>query len=167
MTSGSVEFHQIFKGAWLQPTNHAIVKDIQDIRLEVFVHEQNVPIELEMDGLDNDCYHVLASMKTVEASLTGASVRIPVATARLLPNGHIGRMAVIKGMRGQGIGSMIMKEIIQIARQQGFNEVILESQTHARQFYEKLGFVTQLRSNGETEFIVAGIPHVEMMMRIA
>src|SRR4051812_6041919 len=124
-----LRFQHISKGEWLQSSMETMAKACYDIRMEVFVKEQNVPFELENDGIDNDCFHTLALMDSHE---NGSST--PVATVRLLPNGHIGRMAVIKRMRGQGIGSMLMKKMISVAKQLGHREVILESQTHARQF---------------------------------
>ena len=74
-------------------------EDICAIRYEVFVDEQNVPEELEIDGLDGEAKHVLAFID-----------RVPIGTGRILIDGHIGRVAVLKNYRGHGIGKLIMKE---------------------------------------------------------
>ena len=76
---------------------------LQSIREAVFVHEQNVPVELEWDGLDPDCAHVIAYVDNDEA----------VATGRLLPDGHIGRIAVLKAWRRHGIGSRVLQSLIE------------------------------------------------------
>jgi len=122
-------------------------KDLIRIRTLVFINEQLVPPELEWDGYDNDCWHVIASANDDEY----------VATGRMLYDGHIGRMAVIPGFRSQGIGSAILNELIEIAEQQGLNEVFLHAQTSAVEFYQKHGF-----SVSSDEFMDAGIPHVTM-----
>ena len=83
----------------------------------------------------------------------------PVATARLLQNNSVGRVAVIQKYRGQGIGRMIMLDIIRYAQQQHGPFLKLSSQLQAISFYEKLGFVTQGDPYDE-----CGIPHIEMIM---
>lgn len=128
----------------------ALRADAQSIRLEVFVQEQNVPAELEMDDKDAVCLHAVA----YDAQGT------PVATGRLLPDGHIGRMAVRKAQRGSGIGGQILQGLMAQAKTRGDAQVVLSAQTHAAPFYLRHGFVMQ----GE-EFYEAGIPHVEMTYR--
>ncbi|MRV76256.1 GNAT family N-acetyltransferase [Duganella sp. FT92W] len=128
----------------------ALRADAQTIRLEVFVQEQNVPAELEMDDKDAVCLHAVA----YDAQGT------PVATGRLLPDGHIGRMAVRKAQRGSGIGGLILQGLMAQAKARGDAQVVLSAQTHAAPFYLRHGFVMQ----GE-EFYEAGIPHVEMTFR--
>ncbi|MBK1792871.1 GNAT family N-acetyltransferase [Persicirhabdus sediminis] len=121
-------------------------EQILAIRYEVFVDEQNVPVELEVDGRDACCHHVLA--------YSGHSA---IGTGRLLPDGHIGRVAVVKSARGQGVGQAIMLALIERASQLGMAEIHLNAQLSALEFYEKLGFV----AHGET-FIDAGIEHLAM-----
>jgi predicted GNAT family N-acyltransferase len=121
------------------------------IREEVFVREQKVPEELEWDGLDDDCVHVLA--QTLEGR--------PIGTARLLPDGHIGRMAVVKEWRRRGVGSALLNELLERAKSRGLPEVRLNAQVSARGFYLKHGFVAV-----GGEFLDAGIPHVEMVLRV-
>lgn len=117
------------------------------IRLEVFVHEQLVPLEEEIDALDVECVHAVAFDSHGSA----------LATGRLLPDGHIGRMAVLKAVRGQGLGSAVLQALMQQAQQKGFVEVVLSAQTHAKQFYVRHGFVPE-----GAEYLDANIPHVLM-----
>lgn len=122
-----------------------------EIRRAVFIDEQNVPPEEEWDGLDPKCQHFLAM-------LDGQ----PVGTARLLPDGHIGRVAVLAGARGTGIGALLMRSAIEAARHAGHAQAALSSQVHALAFYQRLGFV----AHGD-EFLDAGIPHREMTLSLA
>lgn len=117
------------------------------IRERVFIHEQAVPVALEWDGLDEEAIHILATTTENE----------PVATARMLADGHIGRMAVLKDWRHQGIGSAMLLELVAIAQQQGLPRVELDAQTHAISFYQKHGFVAC-----SDVFMDAGIPHRKM-----
>ena len=123
---------------------------LQHIRIEVFVKEQAVSIEEEWDGLDDDALHLLAVSQTGE----------PVGTNRMLiheKTGHIGRMAVMKTWRGQGVGLALMKTMVDIARAQGLRDLFLNAQTYAIPFYEKVGF----KAVGD-EFDEAGMPHYRM-----
>ena len=117
------------------------------VREAVFVVEQQVPIELEWDEWDAQCDHALAFSAANE----------PVGTARLLPDGHLGRMAVLVPWRGRGIGRALAGALLARARARGFPRIELHAQTHAAGFYRKLGF----REFGE-EFEEAGIPHIAM-----
>ncbi len=129
-------------GSWgqVQPLASAI-------RFEVFVHEQRVPIEEELDAADAQCVHALAFNVSGEV----------IGTGRLLPDGHVGRMAVLKANRGQGVGAAILLRLIEQARAQGFVDVVLSAQTHAKGFYAKYGFVEE----GD-EYLDANIPHIQM-----
>jgi len=118
------------------------------IRETVFVKEQQVPVELEWDEFDNDCLHLLA---------IDTSGR-PIGTARLLSDGHIGRMAVLKEWRGKGVGSAMLRRLLEEAKKRHIRQVVLNAQTVAAGFYRKFGFQVE----GE-EFIDAGIPHVKMI----
>ena len=82
-------------------------------------------------------------------------------TARLLPDGHIGRVAVLDSARGAGIGYQLMEAAIQAAREAGHTHVALSAQLHALAFYQRLGFV----AHGGT-FMDAGIPHREMLLTL-
>ena len=114
------------------------------IRFEVFVEGQNVPRDEEVDGLDPDCIHVLAEDDDGTA----------VATGRLLPDAHIGRMAVREPWRGKGLGGAVLEALVSAARKRGDARVVLAAQTHAIPFYARHGF----RVYGPV-FDDAGIPH--------
>jgi predicted GNAT family N-acyltransferase len=81
----------------------------------------------------------------------------PVGTGRLLPDGHIGRMAVTPSRRHAGVGSAILSALMRYARDRGEHEVVLNAQIQAKAFYERHGFAGE----GE-EFLDAGIPHIRM-----
>jgi len=123
------------------------------LRFEVFVEEQKVSPEEEIDGIDDRCLHYLASIYGRR-----------VGTARVIPKGalaKIGRVAVVRTERGKGIGLSLMRAVLEDAAANGFIEAALDSQTYAIPFYEKLGFVAE----GE-EFLDAGIPHYRMRRAI-
>jgi predicted GNAT family N-acyltransferase len=122
----------------------------QAIRMEVFVQEQNVPAELEMDQMDAVCIHAIA--------YDGAGVA--VGTGRLLPDGHIGRMAVRKSARGSGVGGQLLQVLMARAHARGDRVLALSAQTHAAPFYQRHGFVIE----GD-EFYEAGIAHINMVYR--
>ena len=122
------------------------------VRRAVFIEEQRVPAALEWDGLDAACHHVL---------VTAAGHR-PVGTGRMKPDGHIGRMAVLRDCRGQGVGSAILTALLDCARRQQCTGVYLHAQVAAIPFYEKHGFTV----DGE-QFMDAGMPHRRMVRRLA
>ncbi|HEX4584020.1 MAG TPA: GNAT family N-acetyltransferase [Burkholderiaceae bacterium] len=117
------------------------------IRLEVFVTEQGVPLDMEIDAMDPVSVHALALRSAAGALGTG----------RLLPDGHIGRMAVARDARGQGVGAALLQRLMQAARQAGHRQVELFAQVHAQHFYEQFGFVAV----GEP-FDDCGILHITM-----
>jgi predicted GNAT family N-acyltransferase len=116
------------------------------IRFTVFVEEQGVPLEIELDEQDALSLHAVVFDQEK-----------PVATGRLLPDGHIGRMAVLKEWRNRGIGALMLKSLVQWARERGHSEVVLSAQVTAVPFYRTHGFVAE----GE-EYVEAGIPHQAM-----
>jgi len=116
------------------------------IRFTVFVDEQKVPVELELDEFDPLSCHALA--------LAGDEA---IGTGRLLPDGHIGRMAVLAGWRGRGVGALLLQALIDEAKRRGMARVVLNAQTHALGFYARFGFVPE----GE-EYEEAGLPHRTM-----
>ena len=125
-------------------------EDICAIRYEVFVNEQNVPKELEIDGLDIEAKHVLAFVDEV-----------PIGTGRILSDGHIGRVAVLKNYRGIGIGKSIMKDLIKWAQDMSLEKVWLSSQWHAHSFYLDFGFVCV-----DEIYKEAGIDHIKMFKEL-
>ena len=118
-----------------------------DLRHTVFVQEQGVPETRERDGLDGDCWHVLARDETGQ----------PIGCGRLTPMHKIGRMAVLPAWRGQGVGVALLRELIARARIHGWPEVALDAQVSAIGFYEREGFIP----HGEA-FEDAGLPHQSM-----
>jgi len=137
----SPEFHLIHS-TW-QESQAALAA----VRRTVFIEEQQVPEALEYDGLDESCQHVL---------VTDAGQR-PVGCGRMKADGHIGRMAVLQGYRGQGIGSAMLVALLGVARAQRCTEVYLHAQVSAIPFYEKHGFCVS-----SEVFMDAGIPHKTM-----
>lgn len=125
-------------------------QDAKFIRKQVFIIEQNIPEEEEWDDQDMISDHFVVYDQDQ-----------PIATARLLQNNSVGRVAVLKAYRVQGIGRMIMLEIIQQAHQQDRKFLQLSSQVHAISFYEKLGFSIQGDAYDE-----CGIPHIKMQLVI-
>jgi predicted GNAT family N-acyltransferase len=121
------------------------------VREAVFIREQGISVELEWDGLDAGCIHVLAA----------DTIRDPIGTARLLPNGSIGRMAVLKEWRRRGVGSALMEQLLDEARNRQIRHVTLNAQLYVTSLYRKFGFETV----GE-EFLEAGILHVRMARQL-
>ena len=117
------------------------------IRLTVFVNEQQVPEELELDEDDPTAWHAVV-FKDEQA----------IATGRLLRNGKIGRLAVLKEYRGLGLGSELLKTLVSHGRQEGITQFFLHAQTSAVGFYERHGF----KATG-LPFEEAGIDHIKMV----
>lgn len=116
------------------------------IRRRVFIEEQHVPQEIEMDADDEHALHALA--------LDGDT---PVGCGRMVAHGDhvkIGRMAVLRELRGTGIGRRVLEFLMEAARQQGFRSAVLHAQLTAEGFYLKNGYVPR----GEP-FEEAGIMH--------
>ena len=136
----------IVTGDWDSLRDHA-----QSLRVEVFVVEQGVPIELEWDEADEVSTHAVAYDEAGQV----------IATGRLLPDGHIGRMAVRKSARGKGIGGQVLRALLDEAKRLGYSELVLHAQIHAVDFYLRHGFEIL----GE-EFMEAGIPHQKMIRTV-
>ncbi len=117
------------------------------VRRAVFIEEQKVPESIEIDGEDPDCYHVLACDE-------GGS---PIGTARMDRTGKIGRMAVLAEYRGMGVGTKMLRAIIDRGKSKGITDFHLSAQISAIGFYSKMGF----EAYGE-EFQEAGITHINM-----
>ena len=121
--------------------------ELRRIREAVFINEQQVPPELEWDSDDTDAVHFLA----FEGDF-------PIGTARLLGDGHIGRVSVLKDWRGLKVGESLMKAVFEEAEKRGLTQQMLSAQVHATAFYQQLGFKIV-----SEEFLEAGIPHVDMV----
>ncbi|HUN91338.1 MAG TPA: GNAT family N-acetyltransferase [Burkholderiaceae bacterium] len=133
-------------GSW-----ETVGPDASRLRFEVFVDEQKVPAEIELDEHDPVSLHALARDADGRA----------VGTGRLLPDGHIGRVAVGAGQRRRGVGDAIMRALMQAARERGLAAVELSAQVHAAGFYRRLGFIEE----GDV-YLEAGIEHVTMRRRV-
>lgn len=123
------------------------------IRRRVFIEEQNVPEELELDDLDATAVHLLATQDGR-----------PVGTARLLVAGEaakIGRVAILPELRGTGAGAALMRAALDELRARGVRTAKLGAQTHAIGFYERLGFTAY-----GPEYDDAGIPHRDMSLAL-
>lgn len=119
------------------------------VRSVVFIEEQHVPEDLEWDAEDADAWHALALTSDAH----------PIGCVRLLANGQIGRMAVLRGYRRRGVGAALLAAAIDRARGQGLTRVFLHAQTTAVEFYRKAGFDTYGPVYEE-----AGIPHQSMAL---
>jgi predicted GNAT family N-acyltransferase len=124
------------------------------VRKEVFIEEQGVPFELEVDEFEDSAIHFVAY-----------DHNIPVGAGRLrqLENkiGKVERVCVIKSDRGKGIGKLLMDKIASVAKNKGVETLKLNSQTHAENFYQNLGYETY-----SDVFMDAGIPHVAMKKQL-
>ena len=131
--------------SWDEARNYA-----SPIRFTVFCEEQGVPREIELDEYDAVSVHAVVFEDET-----------PIATGRLLPDGHIGRMAVLKKWRNRGIGGLMLTRLVEAASQRGDAEVALSAQVHAVPFYRAHGFVPE----GD-EYLEAGIKHQAMKRRL-
>lgn len=138
----------ILVARWDEPRDR---EEAAFVRRAVFIEEQQVPEELEWDGLDPEAFHLLARDEGGR----------PIGSARMLLDGHIGRMSVLQPWRGAGVGTGLLRRMIEEARQRGFKRVHLDAQVHAIGFYERLGFIAE-----GGEFMDAGIPHRHMVLAL-
>jgi predicted GNAT family N-acyltransferase len=129
--------------SWDEARPHA-----SPIRFSVFCEEQGVPREIELDEQDSVSVHAVV--------FEGPT---PIATGRLLPDGHIGRMAVLKDWRNRGVGGLMLQKLIERAKARGDREVALSAQVHAVAFYRAYGFVEE-----GAEYLEAGIRHQVMRL---
>ncbi|MFO0692241.1 MAG: YbgC/FadM family acyl-CoA thioesterase [Polyangiales bacterium] len=121
------------------------------LREAVFVREQGIAPELEWDDADERARHVVIENRLGR----------PLATGRLGPDGRLGRMAVHRSLRGEGLGRRVLESLLDEARSQGLAEVVLHAQRTAIPFYERAGF-----ERTSDVFVEAGIPHVTMRRRL-
>jgi predicted GNAT family N-acyltransferase len=120
--------------------------EIRMIRNAVFTQEQGVPETIDFDGQDSVAIHVL----------TKDGDRF-VGTGRMLSDGHIGRLAVLKGHRGKGFGAAAVRALVNEARRLGMKRVFLGAQMHAVGFYQSLGFTEY-----GAPFMEANMAHIHM-----
>jgi len=137
---------------WTPPGGDS--RDAFSIREEVFINEQKVSLEDELDGMDPVSWHLVLYEDEK-----------PVATGRMYDEGggvwHFGRIAVKKELRGHNLGRRLLAAMLPKARELGAKRAELGAQLQARGFYEKLGFT----AFGET-FMDAGIPHIHMYLTL-
>lgn len=124
---------------------------LKAVRTEVFIIEQQIPESEEWDDDDAPADHVLARSPTGQ----------PVGTARLTPDGRIGRMAVLRDWRGLGVGEALLRFLIERAQARGMRRLSLHAQVHAIPFYARSGFVAQ----GDT-YLECEIPHQTMVLNL-
>lgn len=124
---------------------------VMPLRIEVFVHEQGVPPEMEQDEFDPVSLHAMCEMNGEV-----------VGTGRLLPDGHIGRLAVARSWRGKGLGARMLQALVAEAGRRGLTEAVLHAQVQAEAFYARHGFV----ADGPV-FDEAGIAHRVMRRELA
>lgn len=121
------------------------------VRETVFVLEQHVPPEMEWDELDENAFHVLARDHNAQ----------PIGAGRLTQDFRIGRMAVLKEWRGEGVGTALLQQLTQHARARGDKEIVLNAQVSAIPFYANHGY-----SEEGARFIEAGILHQRMRIKL-
>ena len=124
---------------------------LRAVREAVFMREQGVPAELEWDGLDESSHHVLALNSHGQA----------IGCGRILPNAHLGRLAVMPKWRGRKVGTAILEGLLAYASDKHYPEVDIDAQVQAVPFYERFGFVAE----GEV-FMDAGMPHRKMRLKL-
>lgn len=137
---------QIRSGDWA-----TLGADAARVRTEVFIEEQAIPLDEEWDAADTSALHAVVYNRLDQALATGRLLVHAPGVAR------IGRMAVLRPMRGIGLGADVLRALMEAARRRGDREVLLHAQISARGFYERLGF----QPRGEV-FHEVDIPHIEM-----
>lgn len=123
--------------------------DLKAVRTEVFIHEQSIPESEEWDTEDALADHALARTPDGQA----------IGTGRLTLNGYIGRLAVVKAWRGQGVGEALLRHLMERAAARHLRHLRMHAQTYAIAFYERSGF----RVEGSV-FMECGIPHQTMVL---
>jgi predicted GNAT family N-acyltransferase len=135
--------------------SESLYEDALSVRKTVFVDEQGVDPDIEVDEHDETATHLAAYDERGEPIGSGRFRSLDEGT------GKVERVAVLADRRGSGLGRAIMAQIEAIARERGHERLVLHSQTRAEPFYERVGY----ERVGE-EFEEAGIPHVEMCKEI-
>ena len=141
----------MLKVIWLEGNED--LKDSYKIRKEVFVLEQNVPIEIELDSKDEMCKHIVIYDEDE-----------PIATGRIVLENNIcflGRICIVKKFRGRGIGVFLVENMIKMAAEMGVEDIYIHAQKYAEDFYKRLNF----KRFGEV-FDEGGIEHINMVLTI-
>lgn len=141
---------------WTNDLNSDTYRDALQVRKEVFVEEQSIDINIEIDKYESDCLHMVGYDESNN----------PIYTARLLaltPNAaKLQRVAIVKAYRGTGLGRELMAAVEEKARQENFSQIILGAQKHATGFYEALGY----QPMDAPEYLDADIVHIDMEKNI-
>ena len=137
-----------------RPASDGELPAVYELRYRVFCLEQGVPEDLERDEEDDGALHLVA--------VDGGAV---IGTCRLVrgeESWRLGRMAVVEGRRGDGVGHRLLDVAHTEARRAGARRMVLASQVPARGFYERRGYIAE-----GGEFMDAGIPHVLMTLELS
>lgn len=124
-----------------------------DIRTKVFIEEQGIDKNVEIDGTDKDAKNMILIVNNK-----------PIGTSRLIVienKMYLGRVAILKEYRKKGYATHMIKFLLDEAKKLGYNEVFIHAQTYAKTFYEKIGF----KQFGD-DFLEANIPHIHMKITI-
>lgn len=132
-------------------------QEAYSIRKRVFIEEQGVPEEMELDEYDPSAWHALAYLN----SECIGTARLVTLTRGIEKVGRIGRMAVLPMYRGRGIGGSLLRSLLGLSKSQGITQLELHAQISAISFYEQYGFIAQ----GNT-YVEAGIAHRDMILYI-
>jgi YbgC/YbaW family acyl-CoA thioester hydrolase len=141
---------QLKTGSW-----DSLGAQAHPLRKAVFVEEQKIPADLEWDAADAQALHALAVNRFGLSLGTGRLVDLGQGA------GKIGRMAVLRDVRGGHVGRAVLDALVQVARERGLSRVILHAQSTAVGFYLRAGF----KPEGPV-FEEAGIPHQEMVLAL-
>ena len=139
-------------GAWAE-----VGADARALRTEVFVNEQNIPVELEWDDADHTALHAVGYNRFGSPVATGRLLQSAPQGSGVARIGRIGRMAVTQALRGSGVGRLVLDALTTAAAQRGDHSVLLHAQSAAASFYRRAGFVEK-----GLPFDEAGIVHIEM-----
>ncbi|RJX37829.1 GNAT family N-acetyltransferase [Paenibacillus pinisoli] len=123
------------------------------IRMEVFVNEQGVSPDVEIDEHEEDAIHVLVKYNGEPAG--AGRIRVVEGMAKLE------RICVLAQFRKHGIGAAVMEELEEVAREADLPKAKLHAQTQAAGFYERLGYKAD-----SDEFMEEGIPHIRMIKKL-
>jgi predicted GNAT family N-acyltransferase len=130
--------------------------DAYSIRKRVFIEEQGVPEEMELDEFDLNALHALAY---ADSECIGTA-RLVTLSRSVGSIGRIGRMAVLPKHRGHGIGKQLLGALLKACQSQGIKQIELHAQVTVIPFYKQFGFIAQ----GDV-YDEAGIPHRDMILR--
>ncbi|KAJ1659536.1 hypothetical protein IWQ61_001412 [Dispira simplex] len=137
------------------------------VRQKVFVEEQGIPLEMEIDELDQRCRHFIALLRLPhnQGDNQEEDTWIPIGTLRMFEYqplvGKIGRVCVLKEYRGLSVGQRLMESAHRVAKVEiGWKTILIHAQYDKAVFYTRLGYLTP----DPTQFIEDGIPHVAMIM---